>query len=267
MHGLIDGDIITYSCAFAAEGRDYQVVPVGQKEAIFSRRYKADINQLLEKEGLEEGVDVEVVKVAVPLGPGIAMNNVRNMLDSIKTGAGCTSSQVYLTGKGNFREDVATIKPYKAKRPPKPYYYQLVRDYLEEAHDAEVIHGMEADDALAIAQNSDTIICTIDKDLDMVPGWHYNWQKACVYCVDEEEAEMNFLLQLVTGDNTDNIPGLYHITGHKVNQEVRDDIRERGKVAVLFWYKDHLQELEEIGKLLWMKRTLDDNWTLERLND
>ena len=56
---------------------------------------------------------------------------------------------------------------------------------------------------------------TIDKDLRGVPGWHYNPDKeeASVH-ISQEEADKFFLIQWMSGDSTDNIPGLWRI-GHK----------------------------------------------------
>ena len=48
---------------------------------------------------------------------------------------------------------------------------------MQSRYGAQVIDGMEADDALALAQTDKTAIATIDKDLLMVVGRHYNYVK------------------------------------------------------------------------------------------
>ena len=77
---------------------------------------------------------------------------------------------------------------------------------------------MEADDLLGIAQsaslkastmdNPGTIICSIDKDLDQIPGWHYNFVDEKRYWIGEYDGLHNFYKQLICGDTTDNIVGI-----------------------------------------------------------
>lgn len=133
-----------------------------------------------------------------------------------------TQYHTYITGadKSNFRY---TIYPdYKANRKaPKPRHYEYIREYLQTAHNASVCHGEEADDRLGI--HSTTIapegcIASIDKDLDQIPGWHYNWVKNIKYKVTPEEGLKFFYRQLLTGDKAvDNIPGLRGIGPKKAD--------------------------------------------------
>ena len=60
-------------------------------------------------------------------------------------------------------------------------------------------------------------IATLDKDLDGVPGWHYVWKgkREGVFYVTETEADRFFYTQMLTGDATDNIPGLFKMVGVK----------------------------------------------------
>lgn len=161
-----------------------------------------------------------------PLQWPFVISRMDGMLQRILEETGSESHQLYLTGKGNFRESIATIKPYKGHRTAeKPYWYQHVKDFLIYHREAEVIEGMEADDALGIAQYQDvlksrshdslyehsTVICSLDKDLDMIPGYHYNWNKEGMWCQDEINSIRCFYCQLLTGDATDNIPGLYGV--------------------------------------------------------
>lgn len=147
-----------------------------------------------------------------PLQWPFVISRMDGMLQRILEETGAETHQLYLTGKGNFRENIATIKPYKGQRPQeKPYWYQHVKDFLIYHRDAEVIEGMEADDAMGIAQTDSTVICSLDKDLDMIPGYHYNWNKEGVWYQDETTALHCFYCQLLTGDSTDNIPGLYGV--------------------------------------------------------
>jgi len=90
-----------------------------------------------------------------------------------------TSSDAYncfLTGSNNFRRKVNP--EYKANRKDKepPRFLQQCREFLIKEWNAQVSDGCEADDLLGIyQQKEDTKIISLDKDLLMVPGWHYNW--------------------------------------------------------------------------------------------
>jgi 5'-3' exonuclease len=141
-------------------------------------------------------------------GVGIAEARMETLIDNILEDSGCMEYQVFLTStdKSNFRFKL--YPEYKANRKqPKPTWYEELRAMLVSDHKAKVIYGMEADDALGIAQTGDTIICSIDKDLDQIPGQHYNFVKESHYEVSQEEAEEFFFFQLLVGDRTDNIPG------------------------------------------------------------
>lgn len=82
-----------------------------------------------------------------------------------------------------------------------------VKEYLTEY--CLKVESEEADDIMAslAAQKEGIIICTNDKDLRQVPGEHmkFSGDKATV---TKEEGNFNFCLQLLMGDNVDNIPGI-----------------------------------------------------------
>lgn len=135
--------------------------------------------------------------------------------------------KLYLTGKGNYRNEVATLAIYKGNRlnTPKPTHYQALRDHLVTVWKATVVDGMEADDAVGIAQTQGgghTILVSVDKDLNQVPGEHYNYLKQIQYTVSEAEGLHNFYKQTLTGDRCDNIPGL-HGYGEKKTEALLKD--------------------------------------------
>jgi 5'-3' exonuclease len=82
--------------------------------------------------------------------------------------------------------------------------------------------GHEADDEISIDARSawrdgiDVVICSRDKDLDMIPGQHYSWGTSAqkekpMWFQDEIGGIRCFYKQLLTGDSVDNIPGLYGV--------------------------------------------------------
>ena len=107
--------------------------------------------------------------------PDICLFRVDEMMERIITSVGASSFTGYLSGGNNFRK---TIDPqYKANRlgKPKPKWLETCREHLVTKWNAVVTDGIEADDALGIAQREDTIICSLDKDLLQIPGNHYQW--------------------------------------------------------------------------------------------
>ena len=171
---------------------------------------------------------------------------LRSRIDGIleKTVEDCNadSCALYLTDSpSNFRLDYAKILPYKGTRPTeKPHYFTRIREYLIKHWDATVSKGIEADDQLGIDQYSSyliskeanvqmklegsslepeysTIISSVDKDMDLIPGLHHNPIRNTIYEITEEEGLQNFYKQLLTGDRVDNILGLYGIGGKSVH--------------------------------------------------
>jgi hypothetical protein len=108
---------------------------------------------------------------------------VDQRIQSIIERCGANEYRVYLTGAGNFRFEVATLKPYKGNRAAiqKPYHWRTVSDRLVQQWGARIVEGVEADDALALAAieaaraGTPAVIASRDKDLRQVPGFHYSW--------------------------------------------------------------------------------------------
>lgn len=223
MIGLIDADILTYQIGFGAEGDS-------EKNAL---------NTL-------DGFICDLMLLDLP-----------DVFDF----------EFYITGKGtpNFREAIAVTQPYKGNRKDvkKPEHLKALRNRLVEYWNAEVADGEEADDLISkrMTELGDGCICiSIDKDLDTVPGWHYNFRKHIKYYVDEDEAIHNFYMQLLTGDRVDNIKGVEGI-GPKKAEKLLEDCT----TAVEMWkacVKAHgsVERATEDAILLHMRRYKDEIW-------
>lgn len=169
--------------------------------------------------------------------------------------------ELYLTGKKNFRYDVAKTAPYKGNRKDKekPKHYQALRDYLVAAWDAQVIDGMEADDAISIRATElgdDSVIVTIDKDLMMVPGWHYNFVKKQLSHVTEDEGILWFYKQMLMGDSADNIKGVKGI-GPKTADKLLTTLSEKEMWDLCVEKLGSEERALENAHLLWMLRHPD----------
>lgn len=168
--------------------------------------------------------------------------------------------QGYLTGKTNFRNEIAVTAPYKGNRKSaKPKHYQLLRDYMESAWSFTMIEEQEADDAIGIAayemEVGEYCICSIDKDLDMLRGDHYNFVKDERYFITEEEGIKNFYKQLLMGDRVDNIIGIKGIGTVKAERLLKECKNENEMyLAILEAYDGNAERVLENGRLLWIRR-------------
>lgn len=172
----------------------------------------------------------------------------------------CDDYKAYITGKGNYRNDIAVTEPYKGNRKDakKPLHYEAIRKHLQRLG-AELVEGQEADDAVAIeATKTGGWIVSIDKDLDQVAGWHYNFVRREEYYVTEEEGLRNFYTQVLTGDRIDSIPGLKGIGPVKAAKILDGCTTEQELYeACVKAYSDAgltQERMLEAGQLLWLRR-------------
>lgn len=172
--------------------------------------------------------------------------------------------RLFLTGKNNFRYEVAITHPYKGNRTqPKPPHLQEIRKHLVGKWGALVCDGQEADDAIAIEATKlgdDSIMATVDKDFNQVPGWHYNFIKREHYYVDEAEGTRFFYTQLLTGDSTDNIFGLERVGPKKAAKILEDCTNEEEMYTACLEAYGDFKRLLENARLLWLRRKRNEMW-------
>lgn len=187
------------------------------------------------------------------------------VVDSIINKLKTDDFKIYLTSanKNSFRHKI--YPEYKANRKAeKPVWYDLIRSTILETLPSELAIDCEADDLMGLNQTATTIIGSTDKDLDMIPGFHYNFVKNEGYFISEDEALHNFYVQLLTGDATDNIPGLNKIGPVKANEALEGCKTEEQYYAVCkhMYAQQNKTEDEMIrnGRLLWIWRKQQDIW-------
>jgi hypothetical protein len=197
----------------------------------------------------------------------IAMARCSEFIEDLILFNGFGEYQGYLTGKTNFRNEIAVTAPYKGNRKSaKPKHYQLLRDYMESAWSFTMIEDQEADDAIGIAayemEVGEYCICSIDKDLDMLRGDHYNFVKDERYFITEEEGIKNFYKQLLMGDRVDNIIGIKGIGTVKAERLLKECKNENEMyLAILEAYDGNAERVLENGRLLWIRRQHNQLWT------
>lgn len=257
---LVDADSIVYRSGFAADSQ-------------LKKEYKETVNAEATKEEL--AAYLETVDYT-----HIALHNAKETLKGIASLFDEQKMRVFLTGKGNYREDVASLQQYKGNRDPthKPKYYKQLREYLMDIWQAEIVDGMEADDMVSIiqwaAKDKSTIIVSIDKDLANTPGHHYNQNRHEYKYVTKTEADLNFWKQVATGDATDHIPGLKGVGPKTVEKWAVDAgynpslLEERVRQEYDKRFGDRAQAvLHENASLLWIQRVEGINYDGSKLSD
>ena len=179
------------------------------------------------------------------------------------------SYEAFLTGKNNYRYEIAKTVPYKGNRKDakKPKHYDALRECMITRLGAVIVDGQEADDEVAIRMTKEPdqyLLVGVDKDLRQIPGWHHNPTKALTEYIDEFTAYKNFCLQLLTGDRVDNIPGLEGIGPVKAAKALKD-VKTKEDLLRAVWKvyqeKEHgIEYFTEQGQLLWLRRYEGELW-------
>lgn len=287
---LVDGDAIVYVAASQADGRTY----ICEDGSDF--KYKKDAVDYCNN----YGIDIGNIKLEYfPEPDSHACQNAKKLmeritetifrapeLDGMLTNV---NTIVCLKGNGkNFRNDI--IEDYKANRADVriPHHIPTVTKYLEGRYTCKYANDQEVDDVLGIEQyhywvddrEEESIIVSHDKDLDMIPGWHLRIKRGGeheVYHVDGIDADRNFYKQLLTGDKTDNIPGIKGIGPKKaeklidclastidmyttVEEEYKKDIEKKFGMTEEEYAVALDEMLEKKGRLLWIRRYTGQMW-------
>jgi len=165
---------------------------------------------------------------------------------------------IYCGGKDNFRYKLCP--QYKANRKDPPQDASLFRPLMQLIIDEKLAipsDGMEADDMVRIksieltAEEVEHTIVHIDKDLDCIPGKHYNPRRAEFYDVDEDSADLHYWQQMLKGDPTDNLPGLPKIGPKKAEAMLKGVPMDRRKARVLAAYR------AKYGRVDWKEKLLE----------
>lgn len=174
--------------------------------------------------------------------------------------------ELFLTGKGNFRYDIATTVEYKGNRrdTQKPEFLDHVRWYMQEHWGANVSEGEEADDVIAIRATTlfpNCVIASVDKDFLQVPGWHYNTRTGIRKYVEEWDGLKFFYQQILMGDTADNIQGIKGVGPKKSEKMLAEATTEKELYGICVdAYGGRVERVIENGQLLWLRREEGQLW-------
>lgn len=123
-----------------------------------------------------------------------------------------------------------------------------------------IIDHLEADDMIGLAQDNDSCIVTIDKDLDCITGWHYNFVKEMLYYVGAHDAKYNFYFQLLCGDPADNVKGAAGIGKAKATRILDGCETDEEFLEAVTPYFSCFEELDMNASCLWIQQKGKEVW-------
>lgn len=200
---------------------------------------------------------------------------ISNIIQEVDPYGTSKNRKFFLTGRGNFRYDIAKTAVYKGNRKDteKPKHLGTLREYLMLKYDALVTEGYEADDAIGIHANyygyENVVVVSIDKDFEQLPTTLFNPSKWEWKTVDKWTATKNFYKQILTGDRVDNIIGIYGIGPAKAEKLLAGCDSEKALYNACYdayetfgseTTKAAGERVLENGRLLWIQRTLGELW-------
>ncbi len=278
----IDGDVLMYRAAFSAEITKWGIIePDGECYIVCDTQAQA---LQIVKTGAHGYCTTKRVHEALPFER--AVSNLNNDIAEICKNTH-PSYRIFLSHPDrskNDRYNIATTHPYKGNRKNQnpPIHKKAVFEHMSKMHRVYIVEGIEADDALGTALFNDkgSICASIDKDLLMVPGLHYNMtHKNTKEASDPGALEIIvksygkkligtgfkwFCAQMLMGDSVDNIVGLRGYGPVKTFGVLNGCSREIG-----MWHlvRNHyamndekMDRVDENAKLLWIRRNKNETF-------
>lgn len=154
-----------------------------------------------------------------------AAKRLDDLTAQIREHTGATRLAVALSDYAHPNWRLGVMPTYKENRDGsrRPLVWQPLREYIEETYETYMRPTLEGDDVLGILatnpklfpDDAQRIICSIDKDLLQIPGWHFPLKKMMdgkyaeldMFEVTTEQADRFHMEQALTGDMTDGFPG------------------------------------------------------------
>jgi hypothetical protein len=180
----------------------------------------------------------------------------------------CDTLRIAVSTSGvHYRHKMAVTAEYKGNRKnnPKPTHWGALRKVLETHRHTVMSDNCEADDLLGHWSQEigpgKCLVMSIDKDLLMLPGEHYNLQHHTRSTITETQGLLNFYRQIITGDTVDNIKGVYGIgpatAAKKLTLEMTEDELYKECIEC---FKGNRDRVVENGGLLWIQREPNQRW-------
>lgn len=161
----------------------------------------------------EESIEWKEEMWTVHADMALAKARVINRVEEFKEKLQANDVVMCLSDRANFRRK---LNPdYKSNRAKArlPIILRQVKQWIIDELDGQLWSTLEADDIISIlatdkTMDEETIVVSIDKDFQSVPGIYYDYNKDETHHVSEEEADNYHLMQTLTGDATDGYSGV-----------------------------------------------------------
>jgi len=182
----------------------------------------------------------------------------------------------------NYRDDLYPDYKQTAMRVKgrgeRPEHFKKVKEYLYSLENVVVADNIEADDLLGILSQqlgSQSVIVTVDKDMDQLEGIHYNpkLHRERYYVVNQRQADLFFLKQMLMGDSIDKIPGLPKCGPVKAEAIIASagTVQEAADLVLDNYFLSYGENWKDYflanGKLLWLQRKDYDWFTLDKFKE
>lgn len=225
---LIDGDGLLHRCASAVE-RELYLVTKGSDARQFD--YHKDATAFIQKSGGDLWHRKDLGSET------LAAEQLDSLIAKLQGVLACPM-QIYIGGLGpTFRHSIARLRKYKDGRKEKPAHFGALRSRIIERFGAIEAEFEEADDVVSYksksirASGGMVVVVTNDKDLDQIPGPHYDWTKGVWRTVSDEDALRQLWVQTLSGDPTDSIGGCWKIGPGKAETAISAIFQESRDIA------------------------------------
>jgi len=227
---------------------------------------------------IEETFDVAIIDADSILyqiahyqpSPALCKKAFDTRLGEIMSEVSAADGAVFIKGQNNFRYQAAS--DYKGNRKDNlepevkdrlEMLYKYAQDFCIESDNAEADDYCGIAFKLAQEEGKKAIVCHIDKDLDALPGWHYNFRKKEFYEVLPEQGYTFLMKQILMGDATDNIQGIKGL-GPKTAEKILSDKPVETLLDVVLdtyrikcgntWQQDFIKS----ANLIWIRDSADN---------
>lgn len=275
-HVLIDGDIILNKACFSCQRTLYHVVLPSEDDNYILEQFSSLRAARQFAAEVEEPVYIQGFKIYEK--EYLLYSRINLLIESILKELNCHTYTVYI-GAGSkvktFRHLIYPEYKQNRKEQDRPKYMSKARAYLIKKYNPVIADNeFETDDIMGIDlyKDSSAICVSIDKDMRMIPGQHYNIDTKKIFTVSDP-GELNltntsfgkkklegigfkwFMAQALLGDTVDNIKGIDgygDVKTFKLLEPLQTKLEMYNKVKEI--YTAHNRDLELNLDLLWIKR-------------
>ena len=239
----IDGDLIAYKCCAVTQELVYSHLDIKSscgEYPLFGFPNKTDAKGYCDENDIDvDGIFQDVRNPKFEIAASTAFEMTQNIIDGMVTEFSVNIEPVLCFSHfRNWRKEFNLPFEYKGNRKntPRPPALEFVKYKLSDAYKTLVVPFYEADDLMGImgTESNNAIIATLDKDLNQIPHTPiWNWEKKTTSQMSDEDAFKHLMMQVLTGDTSDGIPGIPKM-GPKKAEKVLEGVDANGWVNAVY---------------------------------